>query len=117
MNKKILVVDDDPSILEVINLILSENNYDVCTSPDGHVFENLKCAPDLIVLDVLLSGEDGRDIIKKLRKDKITHDIPVVMYSAHPSAGAQVKKLGANDFIAKPFEIEDFLKVVKKNIV
>lgn len=116
MNKKILVVDDDPAILEVIQIILEDNNYDVTTSLSGKIFEDLNKLPDLILLDVLLSGEDGRDIIKKLRSNEHTKKVPVIMISAHPSAGDAVLKLGANDFISKPFDIDDLLKAVETNL-
>ncbi len=116
MAKRILVVDDDPAILEVIEIILLENKYDVETSRSGRVFRDLKNKPDLILLDVLLSGEDGRDIVKKLKLDDKTRDIPVVMISAHPSAGDTVRKFGANDFLSKPFDIDDLLRIIKKNM-
>src|SRR5438552_1892400 len=114
--RKVLVVDDDPAILEVIQIILEDNKYQVETSLNGKIFNDLKRKPDLIILDVLLSGEDGRDIIKKLKADKKTKHIPVVMISAHPSAGETVFKLGAADFISKPFDIDRLLEAVENNI-
>ena len=117
MNKKILIIDDDPAILEVTQIILSGNNYDVQTSLDGKILKNLSQMPDLIILDVLLSGEDGRQIVKRIRADSAIKDTPVVMFSADPSAIDTVVDCGANDFISKPFEIDAFLKIVAKNIV
>ena len=116
MNKKVLVVDDDPAILEVIQIILEDNNYDVETSLSGKVFNGLENMLDLILLDVLLSGEDGRDIIKKLRENDRTRNVPVIMISAHPSAVDTIKNLGANDFLSKPFDIDDLLKTVETNL-
>lgn len=115
--KKILVVDDDPAILEVIKIILEENEYEVKTSQDGKIFGEIKKnPPDLILLDVLLSGIDGRNITRDLKKDKNTKKIPIVMISAHPSADKTVFKAGANDFVAKPFDIDHLLEVVDRNI-
>lgn len=116
--KKILVVDDDPAILEVIKIILEDNNYQVETSENGSVIQNFNSHrhPDLILLDVLLSGEDGRDIAKSLKQNKSTQKIPIVMISAHPTAYEGALKAGADDFISKPFDIDHLLKVVDKNI-
>lgn len=116
--KKILVIDDDAAILEVIKIILEENNYSVTTATNGSILKNLNShrQPDLILLDVLLSGEDGRDIVGSLKSRKATRDIPIVMISAHPSAYEGSLHAGADDFISKPFDIDHLLKVVDKNI-
>jgi len=114
---KILVVDDDPAILEVIQLILEDNNYDVETARSGRIFDDLKRMPDLILLDILLSGEDGREIVKRLRRNDKTKKVPIVMISAHPSAGDTFHKIGANGFVSKPFDIDDLLNTVKDNLV
>ncbi|HVT01123.1 MAG TPA: response regulator [Patescibacteria group bacterium] len=115
--KKIIVVDDDPAILEVIKIILEENDYDVRTSSNSGFINNIdNDLPDLILLDVLLSGEDGRIITKKLKQGAKTKNIPVVMISAHPSANTSVYEAGADDFIPKPFDIDYLLEVVDRNI-
>ena len=115
--KKILVVDDDPAILEVIKIILEDNNYEVETSENGNFVENFNgINPDLILLDVLLSGEDGRDIARALKSQKNTREIPIVMISAHPNAYEGSLKSGADDFISKPFDIDHLLEVVDKNL-
>ena len=118
MNKKILVVDDDKDILEALALILQDNGYDVQTVAKG----KLVCAkvdsfkPDLLLLDVLMSGSDGREICKKLKHDKKTKDLIVVMMSAHPSAEEDSASINADAFIAKPFETEDLFFLLKKNL-
>jgi DNA-binding response OmpR family regulator len=116
--KKILVVDDDPAILEVIKVILEDSNYHVKTSESGSVLLNLngKRHPDLILLDVLLSGEDGRDIARALKTKKSTKDIPIIMISASPSTYEGALAAGADDFISKPFDIDHLLKVIHKNL-
>ena len=61
--------------------------------------------PDLILLDLLLSGKDGREIVKYLKSQEETRHIPVIMLSAHPSAEETARLAGADDFVAKPFDI------------
>jgi len=109
--KKILVVDDEPDILEFLQVILEEEGYTVVTSTKGDYLEQLPTGglPDLILLDVLLSGKDGREIVKYLKSNEQTKHIPVVMVSAHPSAEETARKAGAEDFLAKPFNIDDLL--------
>lgn len=115
--KKILVVDDDEIILEAFKLMLSDAGYDVTTiTKDGIALQkSLKQKkPNLIILDVLLSGADGRMIARKLRSREQTRSIPIIMVSAHPDAKDSTLAAGANDFLAKPFNIDDLLVLVEK---
>ena len=107
-SKKILVVDDEPDILEFLQVILEEEGYAVITSDKGEFLEQLHNGelPDLILVDVLLSGKDGREIVKHLKSQEETKHIPVIMFSAHPSAEQTAREAGAEDFVAKPFEID-----------
>ena len=114
--KKILVVDDDEGILEAFELVLTEAGYEVeLSTKDGeYIWGRIKDnRPDLIILDVLLSGSDGRTICKRLKGDKTTKSIPIIMVSAHPDAEKSVKDCGADDFIPKPFEMINLLKKVQ----
>ena len=113
-NKKILVVDDEPDILEFLWVILEEEGYTVATTDKGEYVEKLHNGglPDLILLDVLLSGKDGREIVKQLKSQEDTKHIPVIMFSAHPSAEATARACGADDFLAKPFDIDELLTKV-----
>ncbi|HEX7042609.1 MAG TPA: response regulator [Patescibacteria group bacterium] len=116
MGKKILVVDDNPHILEAIELILTTQNYEVKTLIKGD--NTLSAAkfflPNLIILDLLLSGEDGREITKALKEDKKTASIPILLISALPSADELAKEAGANAFLAKPFDVSTLLNMVSK---
>jgi DNA-binding response OmpR family regulator len=120
MIKHILVVDDDPDILDAIKWMLEDAGYDVQTSDKGDYAENLRDdnggLPDLIILDVLLSGKDGRTICRLLKSRPDTQDIPVVMISAHPSAAGSVRAVGADDFVAKPFDIDVLLETVQRHL-
>lgn len=115
---KILVVDDDPDILEAIQLILSTGGYDSATTTKGEeTYERVKeYEPDIIILDVLLSGNDGRTICQNLKRMKETTHIPVIMISAHPTAKESVKKCGADGFVAKPFSVSELLDEINKFI-
>lgn len=117
--KKVLIVDDDISILDAISLILEESGYIIETTIKGE--ETLKKVaefnPDLILLDVLMSGNDGRDICKKLKSSKESKHIPIIMISAHPSAEKSIRECGANAFLAKPFETEVLLDTISQYLV
>lgn len=118
--EQILVVDDDPDILDALQFVLEDAGYTVKTCKDGEHAESLangisKSAnsyPKLIILDVLLSGKDGREICKKLKHNPKTKHIPIVMISAHPAVKQSVFDSGANKFIPKPFDILDLLNTV-----
>ncbi len=112
--KKLLVVDDEADILEFLKVILEDEGYTVVTTDKDDYLEKLQddTLPDLILLDLLLSGKDGRDIVRYLKMNEKTKHIPIIMFSAHPSAREITKQAGADDFVAKPFEIDLFLKKV-----
>ncbi len=113
--EQILVVDDDPDILDALQFVLEDAGYTVITCKDGEHAEKLSRAtsfPQLIILDVLLSGKDGRDICRKLKHNERTKDIPIVMISAHPAVRQSVFESGANKFIPKPFDISILLNTV-----
>ena len=109
--RRLLVVDDEPDILEFLRIILEEEGYEVVTSDKGEYLEQLHNGglPHLILLDVLLSGKDGREIVKYLKSQQETKHIPVIMFSAHPSAEETARQAGADDFLPKPFEIDVLL--------
>jgi DNA-binding response OmpR family regulator len=119
VTKQILVVDDDPDILDAIEWVLEDAGYDVHTSEKGDYAENLHGdggLPDLIILDVLLSSKDGRAICKLLKSRPDTQRIPIVMVSAHPSAAGSARAVGADDFVAKPFDIDVLLAAVERHL-
>lgn len=112
--KKLLVVDDEQDILEFLKVILEEEGYIVVTSDKDDYLEQLHndIPPDLILLDMLLSGKDGREIVKYLKIQEKTRHIPVIMFSAHPNAKESARQAGADDFVAKPFEIDQLLNKI-----
>lgn len=112
----ILVVDDDSAILDAMQLMLEDEGYDVRVTEKAGCAESLPVGngglPDLIILDVLLSGKDGRAICRQLKSRPETRHIPIVMISAHPDAARSVREVGADAFLAKPFSVDALLDTV-----
>src|SRR5215217_5172720 len=112
----ILVVDDDPGVLDSLRFLFEDEGYRVQTTEKGDYAESLRDEngglPDLIVLDVLLSGKDGRTICRKLKRQDVTRHIPIVMISAYPGAAQSAQEVGADAFVAKPFAIDEVLTTV-----
>ncbi|MGI8419013.1 MAG: response regulator [Candidatus Levyibacteriota bacterium] len=115
-NKPIIVVaDDDPAILEAMRMVLELYNFKVETIADGVVVPKLrKLRPQLLFLDIRMSGADGRTICKKLKTEADTKHIPVVMISANTNLRHCMEEAGANDYLAKPFDMNDLLTKVEK---
>jgi CheY-like chemotaxis protein len=112
--KKVYIADDDPDILEVLTIILEDKGYHVTTSPDGKSLNKLKDVPDLVLLDVRMSGSDGSEICRVLKSKDETKNIPVVLISANRNLTEIAKDCGADDFISKPFDIKEIISVAKK---
>ncbi|HET8855799.1 MAG TPA: response regulator [Salinimicrobium sp.] len=112
--KHILIVDDDPGIGEMLKTLLELNDFEAThiEQPDGIEELIKKNKTDLVLLDMLISGVDGTEVCSQLRKDKEVSETPILMMSALHEAGIKCKNSGADDFIAKPFEMEDLLKKI-----
>lgn len=117
-SKKVLVIDDDRAILESLELLLDFEGFEVEVKEKGSEVFSLpeEVFPDLILLDMWLSGEDGRDICKKLKAHEATKKTPVIMMSASRGLEHTALEAGANAFIAKPFDIDDILDKVNSFI-
>ncbi len=114
---KILIIDDDHSILEVLRFILEPEGYDVETTPDAkRLFARKDHFPNLILLDLSLLGESGGNICRKLKQNPKTKKIPVVLLSAHSPEHLkeEARSAKADAFLPKPFDIEILKAVVKK---
>ena len=118
MAKKILVVDDEPNIVDILRFNLQWEGYEVLAAYDGQ--EGLDKArsegPDLILLDVMLPEKDGFQVCEELRKtDKLT---PIIMLTAREEERDRVMglELGADDYVVKPFSVRELLARVRTNI-
>ena len=116
--QRILVVDDDEDILEVIKYILEDSGYEVETLSDGHdLMDKInEQHPDLVLLDIMLGTMDGRELCKDIKSTEATHHIPVIMVSASHEIATFNTTDGPNGFIAKPFDISDLLSTIKKQL-
>jgi len=106
---KILIVDDEPDIIETVSFMLQARNFDVITASDG--LEGLSKVrserPDLTLLDIMMPGMDGYEVCIKLKKDKDTKNMPVIMLTAkgENEAVTMAHRSGADDYIVKPFSL------------
>lgn len=110
----ILVIDDDPDISMMLKMMLEYKGYRVVTADRvDEIFQAISNKTfNLIIMDMLLSGINGTDICVQLKGKEATRTIPVMMISAHPNAKELCLRAGANDFIAKPFDMDEILNVV-----
>ena len=114
--KKILVVDDDPDMREVITMILDVEGYQIAELDNGNeVIAAIEAFhPDLVLLDVMLGDVDGRDICKAIKNSPSMSHIPVIIISAtHGLHTRSEKNCGAEHYISKPFEVEHLVEKVR----
>lgn len=110
--KNILVIEDNHAILDVITLILQSEAYKVTgLNKSADMMANIDSfQPDLIILDIMLPDADGRDLLKQLRSNTKTEEIPVLMISARYTAqNVEHGEFKPNGFLAKPFDIDELL--------
>ncbi|MES2828581.1 MAG: response regulator [Bacteroidota bacterium] len=110
--KNILVIEDNHAILDVITLILQSEAYKVTgLNKSANMMHNIELLkPDLVILDIMLPDADGRELLKQLRSDSNTKDIPVLMISARYTAeNVEHGEFKPNGFLAKPFDIDELL--------
>jgi len=118
MKNKILIAEDDKAIIEVVKIILENEGYIIFTADQGKtVFEIIdQHQPDLILLDIWLYGEDGGQIAKNIKGKPHTSQIPLILMSANNETEKITKEVGADDFLLKPFNIDDLLYIVRKYV-
>lgn len=120
MNKKekILVLDDDPDIGTMIKMMLEYKGYSVTVSERAEqANEVLKTDGfELIIMDMLLSGVNGTDLCSEFKSNPSIASIPIIMISAHPNAKEICLQAGADEFISKPFDMQDILSKIDRLI-
>lgn len=115
--EKILVVDDELHIVELLKYNLEANGYKVDFSLNGKdgLNNSIEKKPDLILLDIMLPGMDGFDVCKELKKNKETQGIPIIMLTAKGEEFDKILglELGADDYITKPFSVRELIARIK----
>lgn len=115
MENRILVLDDDPGILEAIDLSLTYCGFQVRPMLSGtNLLRMIRdFEPHLIILDYLLKGKNGGEICQELKQDPDTRNIPVIMLSAHPDAAKRNSEFGCDSFVAKPFDLNALVHEIR----
>ncbi|MBN1872320.1 MAG: response regulator [Candidatus Omnitrophica bacterium] len=118
MAKKILIVDDETDFVELLKYRLATNKFDVTVAENGVIAleKARKERPDLILLDIKMPIEDGVSTYEQLKEHDETKDIPVIFITAFPNIAVKerVLKMGARDYITKPYDDDDLLEKVRK---
>ena len=115
IKKRILIADDDPAIVDSLTVILEEFGYDVNSTGDGRQVYRIKNdLPDLLLLDIWMSGIDGRQICNDLKRENVTKGVPIILISAGRDIKKSANESGADDYLEKPFTMDDLLKKVEK---
>lgn len=115
MKKKIIVADDDKGIVSVLTMMLEDAGYEVRTTSNGQTAKVVgEYLPDLLLLDIWMAGIDGRDVCRYLKSQKRTKNIPVIMVSANQDTEKIALEAGANDFISKPFDMDELLEKIER---
>ncbi|MCF2904280.1 response regulator [Octadecabacter sp. CECT 8868] len=117
MGQRVLLIEDEPNIIEAVSYILSRDGWTVHTHSDGEtaIEKVMQGVPDLIILDVMLPGRSGYDILRDLRAAAETKDTPVMMLTARGQAKDRELAigLGATQFMTKPFSNAEVLESVR----
>jgi DNA-binding response OmpR family regulator len=117
ISKKILLVDDSETILEMERMILQQDRYDVVTARDGQegVTKALELKPDLILMDVIMPGLDGFAAVRRLREHPGTSRVPIVMVTSKAEAESMETgyESGCSDYIIKPIDRMELVAKVK----
>ncbi|MDD2679201.1 MAG: response regulator [Candidatus Omnitrophica bacterium] len=117
MGVKILIVDDDPDIRDVLKLTLSEENYEILEAADGEGALKVIHAnqPDLILLDYKIPKVDGREVCRRIKKDLLLRHLPIIMVTGKGDISDKVDGIdaGADDYVVKPFEPKELLARIR----
>ncbi len=119
MAKKIMAVDDEEHIVELVKVLFEQEGYEVITALNGkECLDKLKTVkPDLILLDMMMPGMSGREVCEKIREDPKTKNLKIAFLTVarFSETGKDVlKKMKVIDYITKPFDNDDLIKRVKK---
>ena len=117
---KILIVDDEPDFAEMIKMRLEANGYDIAVAYDGEegIERAVRDKPDMILLDVMMPGMDGFEVLRHLKRRAETRDTPVVMLTAKGESKSMFdgQELGCADYLIKPCDSKELLAVVNRHV-
>jgi two-component system, OmpR family, KDP operon response regulator KdpE len=110
--KRVLMVDDNLEVLRFLEIYLKTHGFEVITTTSGEESLNLvkSCSPDIILLDIIMPGIDGFEVLRRLRAFS---RIPVIVFSSSSGTYSQAMHLGADDFIPKPFQPDEIISKIK----
>ena len=116
MSKKIFIIDDDTSVLDIMEQVFIYEGFEVLTSPVADNYHNLirQNNVDLIIIDYLLRGVNGGEICRQIKLSPEFGHLPVIIYSAYSGPFMSLESYGCDAFIPKPFDLTDFLEQVSK---
>lgn len=112
-----MIAEDDAGIMDAMKMILEMHGYEVVLTVDGAALQDIQQKlPDLLLLDIWMSGMDGREICKHLKSQEHTKHIPIIMVSAGRDLAASARAAHADDFLEKPFEMDELLAKIKQHL-
>lgn len=113
---KIAIIEDDLGIVEVTKIILEEAGFEVLAIDNPKNIKELitKNMPDLMLMDIWIADQNGADLVRFFKSSPKTNNIPIIMVSAKQDAKKIADICGADDFLAKPFDIQELVDIVKK---
>jgi len=115
--KLIMIADDDPGVVDAMQLMLEFQGYQTAFTYRGSDLLNTgDQLPDLVLLDIWMSGEDGRDICRQFKANPLTQFIPVIMVSASRDVAPSALGAGADDFLAKPFDMTELFDKIERQL-
>lgn len=115
MAKKILLVEDEKDVSDLVRAFLEHNKFEVLTAYDGaEALEKAKEKPDLIILDLMLPKIHGKDVLNRLKYDRETENIPVIVLTGRSESRMifEVMELGSFDYLVKPYDNKELLKAI-----
>lgn len=117
MKKKVVLIQDNIDILDIMDHVLTDEGYNVTASLTTDPIDNIEeIEPDVVIVDDNIKGnKKGSEVIEDLKSDSETEDLSAVLTSTSPDVPKKAKECNADDYIEKPFDIDQILDVVKKN--
>ena len=115
---KIVILDDSEDLLDILKYFLTERGYEVETASSRNELISLikSFSPDLMIVDIFLNDDDGREICKQLRKLEVSKYLCILIFSASPKAIGNYKEYGADGFIDKPFGLSEIIEKIEATL-